>query len=934
MRKNVFVLVVVVVLVAIGAWRLWPRPAAHRAATPSPAAAGTQPAKGDPWQKPTEDNTKREVPAPANWILDRDPEGVITVEGQVLGPDGAPLPGATVALSSNPVRLTQSDESGGFRFEKIVGRTYQFFAKRDDLVGQVTVKLTSEPEPVVIRLAQGARVEVTVTDEDGAPLAGASVWSEDLSQASRDDTETHPRDLETAKDGKVTLRGVSPGWTSVSASKPGYAASARTLSVAAGTTLHTTTLTLRRGVVVRGEVRDERGVAIANAKIRSTRAGGWGGNNAGGAKAQHATSDAQGKFTFPGLPAGKYVLHADDGEHAPASSKQFTITTTPVEGVVIVMSAGAMIAGTVVDGQKAPVGYASVRLASAASGTGGATMQLRSATADAKGAFVIRGLTREKVQLRAESDAASSHPVDVDLETKATAREVTLVLDVTGTISGIVVDQTGKPIAEANVQAFVDIFKSSETRPRWDGGDSNALAMSAPAGTTSDGAGNFTLRGLPDGDFRVWANRPGAANTDNWGQNGITAKTGAKDLRVVLSAPGRIIGKLRREDGAAPRFALAQRGWTPATPVREGEIAIEDVEPGSHDVTFRSIEFAQVTKHDIEVKPGATVDIGTITVPKGRTLSGRVVDGKGQPIANAKVKLGLLLVSAAEEDATSVEDPEEAAGARTTSTDSNGGFRLPGVNSKLTRIVATHPERGASLAVEVPAGTTDIANLALTLHGYGSVAGVVTYKGKPLAQTGITAAIKGGAALMAQTNDAGEFTFDKVPEGRVQLTVMRMQMMKMHSHVSEATVVAGQKTQANIAIVPGQLSAQITIKPLAGAKVDAAQVFAIKGVVAVANGEELTKRALDGSLGESAMQFWLGGAAGLPTFADLDAGTYSICTIPITGSLTDSKLMSRIQENLALLKVYCKQINLAASPALQSFTHEVPSMAPLPAPKE
>ncbi|MBA3454520.1 MAG: hypothetical protein H0T42_15630, partial [Deltaproteobacteria bacterium] len=60
----------------------------------------------------------------------------------------------------------------------------------------------------------------------------------------------------------------------------------------------------------------------------------------------------------------------------------------------------------------------------------------------------------------------------------------------------------------------------------------------------------------------------------------------------------------------------------------------------------------------------------------------------------------------------------------------------------------------------------------------------------------------------------------------------------------------------------------------------------------------------------------------MPEFTELVAGDYSMCTIPITGDLTDTTFGARLQESIPTLKVYCKQIKVKPSPVKQTVTHE------------
>src|SRR5262249_13089325 len=137
-----------------------------------------------------------------------------------------------------------------------------------------------------------------------------------------------------------------------------------------------------------------------------------------------------------------------------------------------------------------------------------------------------------KLQARAESDTAASNVVAVDLSSKTKA-EHKLVLDVDGSISGVVVDDAGKAVPEIEVNAFPDILGGANTE---------SLMLAGLSSTTSDGAGAFTIHGLPDGGYRVWASR--SSGNRDWGRQGTPAKAGDKNVRIVLPATGSLVGKV------------------------------------------------------------------------------------------------------------------------------------------------------------------------------------------------------------------------------------------------------------------------------------------------------------------------------------------------------------------------------------------------------
>ncbi|MFN0247961.1 MAG: carboxypeptidase regulatory-like domain-containing protein [Kofleriaceae bacterium] len=841
------------------------------------------------------------------WSLDADPEGPLVLEGQVQGPDGSGVGGATVWLGSVPPRKTTTESDGTFSFDKLVGRTYALTASAADLVGgPVSYKLTEKSDPVVIRIGAGAAVIVTVTDDEGKPLGGATVKVGEEKSETTDDK------------GVVTVKPVRPGWIGAVASKDGYADEVGFTTVGAAGATGTIAIKLRKGYYVSGHVVDDRAKPVA--KVRVTAHDGMWDFGTDDSR-EFAVTDDTGAFKVGPLAPGTHTLRATDGEHAPSASSPIAISGSPVTGIRIVMQPGAVIGGTVVDKAKQPVAFATVRVA----GKGGNAWEqtARQATTDKAGTFELRGLTRTAVQLRAESDTAASAIADVDLSVKASVTDLVLVLDVTGVIKGRVVDDTGRAVPEVQVNAFPDLLG---------GGSAGSLALAGLSSATTDGDGAFTVHGLPDGAYRLWAARSSTNLWQDWGQHGTSAKTGDLDVKIVLPAPGGLKGRLAitGAEKSVPTTAFVQIGQKSPTPIADGKFDMQDLSSGTFDITFRGPEFTEHIKRDVKIEPGKTTDLGTIQLVRGRRLSGKVVDKNG-PVAGAKVKLGDMLFSA-EGNESQMENIESMYGVRSTVTDQTGEFSIIGVPTKATTLVAEHTERGRSSGMTVPDGADDVALGNVTLRGFGSISGVVMQKGKPLGRVTVGQSIKGGgaSASFVETAEDGTFSMSKVPEGTIVLQAMQQQMMSMKSASMTVNVVAGRQSKVTIDIPLGDLTLNVTVKALPNNQVDSAQVFLFRGLANFKNGKEITDGFMQG--GAQGMKFWLGASSPMPSFDELVAGEYSVCTIPITGSLTDPTFAQRLQENVAALKVYCKSARITPTPTTQTFVHEVPAMTPLPPP--
>ena len=900
-RKHVGILGAFIAI-AVAVWLVLFSGGNHAKPTPAPAPANKVELPKVPHA------AQDEAPAPSGmaprWSLDIDPEGPLRLEGQVVDEDGHGVGDAEVWLSSVPPRSVKSEDDGTFAFDKLVGREYQLSAVAEDLTGgPVEYKLTDTSDPIVIRLTRAATVIVTVLADDGKPIEGAEVKLAGMGE----------RTARSAADGNATLAPVHPGWVAVRVTAPGYAPGQAFTQIGSPGATGKLEVRLHRGLEVSGLVIDEHEKPIAKAHV--TVAGIW--DIPGGS--EPVETDAKGRFTFPALAPGSHTLVASDGVHAPARSAPVTVADRRVDNVTIVMLAGGTLAGSVVDDAGKPVPFATVRVA----GDGQQMWMIdsRQATSDRAGEFELRGLARAKLKARAESDDAASQIASVDL-TSTTKAEIKLVLDVKGTIAGVVVDEADQPIAEVQVNAFPDVL----------GGNApEGMSLAGLSSATTDGAGHFTIRGLPDGSYRVRGARA-SGGMFTWGQRGTPAKVGDKNVKVVLAADGSVVGKLALENGRAPKLATVQLGFLPGTPAGgDGTFKLGAVPPGTYDLHVRGAEFADFVQHDVKVEPGKPTDVGTLKLVRGRKLTGRVVDANGSPVPGAKVKAGNMLFSmqGAEDQMASF---EEMSGMRTAVTDQDGRFTVIGIAKKATNVLADHPDRGRSNALEIPAGTDDPPPVTLQLRGFGSISGKVTLEGKPVAGATITDAPKGGGAQvrMVQSEADGTFKLTRIGEGTHVVSAMQQSAfgMSLKSTSTTVQVRAGKDTKVTIDIPVGTIALTVTIKPQANQKVDAAQVFLFRGALAVHNAKELTDGFLGG--GVQGMKFWFGGDKPAPEFDELVAGNYSVCSIPITGDMSDSQFQQRMQAHMEALKVYCKQVKLTESPQQQSVVQELPAMAPLP----
>jgi protocatechuate 3,4-dioxygenase beta subunit len=163
--------------------------------------------------------------------------------------------------------------------------------------------------------------------------------------------------------------------------------------------------------------------------------------------------------------------------------------------------------------------------------------------------------------------------------------------------------------------------------------------------------------------------------------------TPAAEARAARGAV--IRGRVVRPDGLPVRHARVQLSsaeylFSPYATIADGDGRYEfgDLRAGGYriaatDTGFRTVEFGQRGGADhgepIAVAAGAAVDDVDVTIPRGRAISGRILDEYGDPIENANVRVDRIAASRGRARLTSV------SGIASRQTDDRGRFRIFGL---------------------------------------------------------------------------------------------------------------------------------------------------------------------------------------------------------------------------------------------------------------
>ena len=828
-------------------------------------------------------------------MIDDDPKGTLRLEGQVLTEGDQPAAGVTVVLGSNPPRTAVSEGDGSFAFDELVGRPYTLVARGSGgIAGPVTARLTATSEPVVLRLRPAAKVTVRVTTADGKPVDGATV-----ELRGTDDQR------ETAKKGTATFVTVVPGGYQLAAWADGYAHVFTWLTVGAGET--SAELVLLPGARVAGFVVDDTGKPVAGARVVYSGASDW--MQQADDRRDAVVSGSDGGFAFAAMPAGSFRFRASHEALAPGSSTLVTLDgKTERTGVTITMAQGATISGKVVDGGGKPVAGARVRIGSAQRTMLAAPP--RQAYSDDKGVFEVGGLPRRELVAVAIHETAASQNAPVDA-TKGDVSGVTLTLDVTGTIAGIVVDPKGQPVEGAQVSAGPN-FRDSRVAP-----DMVSWRLRGFPRELTDAGGRFTLTGLAPGSYLVAAQPAHSLSRgrQTFGE-GTAAETGQKDLKIVLEPEGAVTGKVAFADGSAPSAYTVSVGMQQQAFATD-EFTLDALAPMKKaELSVRGPTF-QTRTLEVAIEPGKTTDVGTITVAKGRGLSG-VVLAEGKPVPGATVYAGRMLFGTGSSSAAPAMMNPMGRGTKTATTGEDGTFSLSGFGNGDLTIVAEHPSIGRSKALRLPTEMPGQAELTLELQVFGALSGVLRQGGKPAEGVFVSAqsTTSPGALYNVASGPDGAYRFDKLaPDTYKVSATLGMPMMGMKFYSKQITVPSGKEVTIDLAVEPGAVTLTVTPKPKTG-ELGVASVWLASGAIAVKTASELALRMAQAGPGSSQ---WIIIRQGEPAvFKEVVPGAYSVCVAPFPAEVRGMAAMGYGERHGDTLPAFCKSVNVSSGNTAQT----------------
>ncbi|MDX1997810.1 MAG: carboxypeptidase-like regulatory domain-containing protein [Thermoanaerobaculia bacterium] len=553
--------------------------------------------------------------------------------GRVVDRSGSPVAQAEVACEPTAGALGVTTRFG----RTAADGSFQLAAIFPATAGRVTARLPQRASAQVelAPVAPGATrsgVELTlelhrraigrVVDRDGKSVAGARVrlgssTESDLRLVSFDaGIEALARQADSDQSGRFTVVDVAPGQYDLTVRASGKVeAAVRGLEISPGTgDVDLGTVRLDDTVELKGRVETAGGEAVAGAEIQTRRQRpGRLVSDRPGRDAEPLISGPNGQFVISDLESsGTYTLEVSATGYAPATVEALTVPRA--EPVVVTLTPGARVRGSVRNEEGQPVADAEVAIESSERGI--SAMLLRrerppSARTDAEGAFDLEDLKAGSLTLKARAQGyAESDPKGLELTAGQVVTDVVIVLPPGATVAGRVLGPDGEPRAAAAISLR-----------------SSGLAFGSPSGprAQSDRDGRFELVGVPLGDQTFLAEAEDLLPATR----SVTVQAGRNSLDFELEAgleiSGRVLGPQGEALGTGELEVSRQQPGLSRTEFRpleaDGSFHLRGLVAGDYEVrvlTELGVATAQVT-----VGPASVVGL-VLQVVRGVTVRGRI----------------------------------------------------------------------------------------------------------------------------------------------------------------------------------------------------------------------------------------------------------------------------------------------------------------------
>jgi protocatechuate 3,4-dioxygenase beta subunit len=681
-----------------------------------------------------------------------------------------------------------------------------------------------------VLLTRGAALSGRVVDEDGRPVAGAKL---SVSPGEQDPFSFVMRRLAgdpgariaSRADGTFSATRLAPGENQrLTVYHPDYEKGVLGgIALSPGGTRTGAVVTLRRGIVVTGTVKDDEGKPVAGAEVgvsasrvvRSSRGGMRMSVSFGGiSEITPARSGADGRFEVRGVPPGDWALTAKSPGRATEVVDPLRLSRDarpdPVE---IVLAPGASLSGIVRrrTGEGAE-GYLVIAREGGKppTGIGPDTMPT-----GPDGAFFLDGLKRDTAYDLQLFGGAGFGPGPTKKGVIAPASDLEWVVEGLGRIEGIALDgKTGEPLTSFEVSCEVDragfgqMRMGRGMRRRGAGGVGEPVVVEAPDG-------RFAIEEVPAGKWQVVVTAKGyqpgraagvvveeATTTDGVDvrvPRGSRLEVLVLDARTRKGVPDARVAVL--SETGAPAFGGLGIGDGDLRTDVDGRAFAEGLAPGKVTVTVDHDDYTPGNQSAVLAEEGGRVEVA---LSHGGSLGGVVLSETRQPLSGAEVSL---------EGGSARGNPFGAGNG--TATDGSGRFRFDHLAPGRYTLRASVSGQASEPVEAVLVGTETKDDVTLVLAGGATLrGGVAGLRDEQRAGVSVNASGPKDYWASARTGPDGRFELTGAPVGTISLRATAGDFLSGSTRSATATVtIAEGQREADVELVfegSGTLSGRIT----------------------------------------------------------------------------------------------------------------------------
>ncbi len=539
-----------------------------------------------------------------------------TLSGRVLdAARGSAVPNASVSWRvGGPVfvvggrgqRQTSTDADGRFSFDALPEGKITLEASHPDYM-EASVEIEPERQnSVEIPLGSGASISGSVIGSDGrTPSSGARVTLDTQGESGRMGTESAVAD----GSGSFLFEHLRAGRYQLVAQGNAGTSAAREVVLSDGQQMDGVLLSIAGGTLLRGSVSGLPAGSLGGLRVTASTS----------SYSDMTTTDADGRFTLPDVPAGVVRLNASTS-FPQSRSAQTTVEVAegaPEMPVEITFEGGSRLSGQITRAGKPQPGLMVLAMPDPPTGAGRATAQTNDG-----GHYDIEGLGDGTYEVSVSSITSQGVSYRKVFEVSG---DTTGDIELPGAVlSGVVTDAaTGMPLESAEVQA--------ET-----GEETQSFAVKR---TSTDSTGAFSIIDVDPGSYRVTARKAGyrlKTQTATVGSDTATldfalTKGSGLPIRVGDGQTGIPLAGVQAlaiaADGTVAfqgRVSLDAGGSGEVPSLADGRYALYFFSDGYASRSLPAVDVPQPSPVSIAMTPGGTVEArGAVAV------TGRIVDASG-----------------------------------------------------------------------------------------------------------------------------------------------------------------------------------------------------------------------------------------------------------------------------------------------------------------